>query len=100
MTDRDELMDEVNLRQLLEKRQSGLFKSLDDGKRATRDMIERKKEQALKIARVLAGEIETLVLTEKKQQVWSEMFLAKMSEPGPDEEALFAGLRKKSQTGA
>ena len=96
MTDRDKLMDEVEfLRQLLEKRQSGLFKSLDDGERATREMIERKKGQAVKIARVHAGEFKTSVLNAEEKEVWSGRFLAKMSEPGPDEEAFFAELRKK-----
>lgn len=96
MTDRDDPLDEVErLRQLLATRQSGLFKSLDDGERATREMIERKKEQAVKIARVFAGELETSVLTAKEKEVWSESFVAKVSEPGPDEEAFFADMRNK-----
>ena len=46
-----------------------------------------------KIARVLAGEIETTGLTPEEKAVWSERFVEKMSEPGPDEEAFFEGLR-------
>ena len=47
-----------------------------------------------KISRLLAGELETTTLTAEEKAVWSERFLAKMSEPGPDEEAFFAELRK------
>lgn len=46
------------------------------------------------ISRVLAGELETAVLTDEEKSVWSERFLEKMSEPGPAEEAHFADLRK------
>ena len=47
----------------------------------------------VKISRVLAGELETGVLTAEEKAVWSEQFVAKMSEPGPDEDAFFADLR-------
>jgi hypothetical protein len=47
-----------------------------------------------RLSRVLAGELETTVLTAAEKAVWSERFLAKMSEPGPGEEAFFAELRK------
>lgn len=46
-----------------------------------------------KISRVLAGELETTVLTAEEKAVWSERFLENMSGPGPDEEAFFADLR-------
>ena len=45
------------------------------------------------LSRVLAGELETTVLTAEEKAVWSERFLEKMSEPGADEEAFFAELR-------
>lgn len=45
-----------------------------------------------RISRVLAGE-----MTEEEKAVWSEEFLKKMSEPGPDEEAFFADLRKSGK---
>lgn len=48
----------------------------------------------VRLSRVLAGELETTVLTAAEKAVWSERFLAKMSEPGPGEEAFFAELRK------
>ncbi|MEE4013431.1 hypothetical protein V1T76_15270 [Roseibium sp. FZY0029] len=47
-----------------------------------------------KISKVLAGEMETSALTAEEKAVWSERFLEEMSEPGPDEEAFFAELRK------
>lgn len=46
-----------------------------------------------KLSRVLAGEAETTVLTDEEKAVWSEQFLAKMCEPGPEEDAFFAELR-------
>ncbi len=50
-----------------------------------------------KISRVLAGEFETTALTAEEKAVWSEGFLKKMSEPGPEEEAFFAVLRKSGK---
>lgn len=50
-----------------------------------------------KLSRVLAGEVETTVLTDQEKAVWSEQFLAKMSEPGPEEDAFFAELRASGQ---
>lgn len=50
-----------------------------------------------KISRVLAGELETTALTATERAVWSERFLEKMSEPGPDEEAFFTDLRKSGK---
>ncbi|WP_292294799.1 hypothetical protein [Marivita sp.] len=50
-----------------------------------------------RISRVLAGELETGVLTAEEKAVWSERFLEKMSEPGPDEEAFFIELRKSGK---
>lgn len=46
-----------------------------------------------KIERVLAGELETTALNEREKAVWSERFLEKMGQPGPDEEAFFEDLR-------
>mgnify|MGYP001553740239 CR=1 FL=1 len=51
-----------------------------------------------KIARVLAGEMETTELTTEEKAVWSERFVAKMAKPGPDEEAFFQTLRKTGAT--
>lgn len=50
-----------------------------------------------KISRVLAGEFETTTLTAEEKAVWSEGFLKKMSDPGPEEEAFFADLRKSGK---
>ena len=50
-----------------------------------------------RLSRVLAGELETTALTAEEKAVWSERFLAKMSEPGPGEEAFFAELRKSGK---
>jgi hypothetical protein len=50
-----------------------------------------------KIARVLAGELETTILSAEEKSVWSEQFVAKMSEPGPGEEAFFSELRKSGK---
>lgn len=50
----------------------------------------------VRLSRVLAGEAETTALTLEEKAVWSERFLAKMSEPGPAEEAFFAELRANS----
>ncbi|MFC3167818.1 TA system antitoxin ParD family protein [Paracoccus fontiphilus] len=46
-----------------------------------------------RLSRVLAGAVETTILTAEEKAVWSEQFLAKMSESGPDEDAFFAELR-------
>lgn len=50
-----------------------------------------------RISRVLAGELETTALTSGEKAVWSEQFLTRMSEPGPGEQAHFAGLRKSGK---
>ena len=47
----------------------------------------------VRLSRVLAGEFETTVLSPSEKAVWSERFLAKVSEAGPDEDAFFAELR-------
>ena len=47
-----------------------------------------------RLSRVLSGELETTALSAEEKAVWAERFLAKMSEPGPDEDAFFAELRK------
>ena len=47
-----------------------------------------------RISRVLAGDLETTALTAEEKAVWSERFLATMSEPGPGEESYFAELRE------
>lgn len=51
----------------------------------------------VKISRVLAGELETGVLTAEEKAVWSEQFLARMSEPVPEEDAFFAELRRSGK---
>jgi hypothetical protein len=51
----------------------------------------------VKLSRVLAGELETTVLTPAEKAVWSERFLAKMAEPGPGEEEFFAELRNSGK---
>jgi hypothetical protein len=48
----------------------------------------------VRLSQVLAGELETTALTAEEKAVWSDRFLAKMSEPGPGEEAFFAEMRK------
>ncbi|TVR09397.1 MAG: hypothetical protein EA385_07300 [Salinarimonadaceae bacterium] len=48
----------------------------------------------VRLSRVLAGGLETNVLTAEEKAVRAERFLAKMSEPGAGEEAFFAELRK------
>ncbi len=50
-----------------------------------------------KISRVLSGNAETTTLTAEEKAVWSDSFLKKMSEPGPEEEAYFADLRKSGK---
>ncbi len=50
-----------------------------------------------RITRALAGEIDTSELSAEEKAIWSERFLAKMSEPGPNEEAFFAELRKSGK---
>lgn len=47
-----------------------------------------------KISLVLAGDLETTRLTAEEKAVWSERFLVKMSERGPQEDAFFVHLRK------
>ncbi len=47
-----------------------------------------------RLSQVLAGELETTVLTAEEKAVWSDRFLARMSEPSPGEEAFFAEIRK------
>ncbi len=49
------------------------------------------------ISRVLSGEIETTALTAEEKAAWSEAFLKEMSDPGPEEEAFFAELRKSGK---
>lgn len=51
----------------------------------------------VRLSRVLAGDFETTVLTAEEKAVWSERFLAKMSEPGAGEEAFFAELRESGK---
>lgn len=46
-----------------------------------------------RLSRVLEGELETTVLTAEERAVWSELFLERMSGPGPGEEVFFAELR-------
>lgn len=48
-----------------------------------------------KLTRVLSGEIGTSTLTLEEKAVWSEHFLTKMSEPGPDENAFFEQMRQR-----
>ena len=47
-----------------------------------------------KVSRALAGDLETGTLTAEENAVWSEAFLEKMSNPGPEEGSFFADLRK------
>lgn len=47
-----------------------------------------------KITRALAGDLETTSLSAEEKSVWAEQFAAKMSEPGPEEDAFFSDLRK------
>lgn len=46
-----------------------------------------------RIAKVLAGEVETTVLNTSEKVVWEEQFLERLSAPGPNEEASYAKLR-------
>ena len=50
-----------------------------------------------RLSRVLAGEVETTVLTAEEKAVWSERFLVNMSEPGPEDETFFAELRESGK---
>lgn len=50
-----------------------------------------------RLSRVLAGEMETGALTAEEKALWSERFLAKISEAGPAEEAFFAELRQSGE---
>lgn len=50
-----------------------------------------------RVSRVLAGELETGSLTAEERALWSERFLAKMSEPGAAEEAFFVELRQSGE---
>lgn len=50
-----------------------------------------------RISRALAGELETTALTPEEKAVWSDRFLAKMSESDPHEEAFFSEVRKTSK---
>ena len=52
----------------------------------------------VKLSRVLAGELDISVLTAEERAVWKERFLAKMAEPGPDEEAFFEELRNSGNS--
>ena len=47
-----------------------------------------------KVLRALMGELETTALTSEEKTVWSDVFWAKMSGPGPAEEAFLQNLRK------
>lgn len=48
-----------------------------------------------RLTAALAGDLETSTLTAAEKAVWSEIFLEKMSEPGPGEEAFFVELRER-----
>lgn len=48
-----------------------------------------------KIAKVLAGEAPTTTLNDEERAIWSEQFLAALGEPGPEEEAFMARLRRE-----
>ena len=50
-----------------------------------------------KILQAQSGQIETTTLTAAEKAVWSEGFLKKMAEPGPEEESYFADLRKSGK---
>jgi hypothetical protein len=50
-----------------------------------------------KVLQALSGQIETTTLTAAEKAVWSEGFLEKMSEPGPEEGSYFADLRKSGK---
>jgi len=50
-----------------------------------------------RLARVLAGELETTVLTPEEELVWVERFVAKMAEEGPEEHAFFAERRRRGK---
>ncbi|VDC19051.1 TA system antitoxin ParD family protein [Pseudogemmobacter humi] len=45
-----------------------------------------------RISRALAGELETTALSAEEKAVWSDRFLAKMSEPRPEEEVFFSEM--------
>lgn len=46
-----------------------------------------------KIAAALAGEIETTALNEEEEKIWTEAFIEKMGEPGPEEDKFFDSLK-------
>jgi len=48
-----------------------------------------------KISAVLAGEMETRELSSEEKSVWADRFTVLMGEPGPEEEAFFADLRRR-----
>lgn len=48
-----------------------------------------------KIASVLARELDTTALSETEVEIWLDMFVERMSEPGPDEPAFFAERRAR-----
>lgn len=50
-----------------------------------------------KISRVLSGKLETTALSEVEKFLWSEQFVAKMSEAGTEEKAFFRKLRKSGK---
>jgi hypothetical protein len=52
----------------------------------------------IKLSRALAGELRTAALTPEEKAVWSDRFLAKLSEPTLGEEAHFAKLRKSGKS--
>jgi hypothetical protein len=91
--------DQDELKKLLRRHGFGEFKSLEEGERQTRAMIERKRRllSHTKISRVLAGELETTALNAKEKAIWAKRFLAEMSEPGPTEEAFFTELCKNHE---
>ena len=49
----------------------------------------------VRLSRVLAGEVETAGLTAEEHAVWSERFLTRIAEPGPEEVAEFADMRAR-----
>lgn len=51
-----------------------------------------------RISRALAGELETTALSVEEKAVWSDRFLAKMSEPDPQEEAFFSEMHKPGKS--
>lgn len=47
-----------------------------------------------RITAALAGDIETIALTDEEKDVWLDSFVEKMGQPGPDEDAFFARRRQ------